>query len=225
MPPWKPFGAKGRNQHRAIVLLVVVLASSPPGLAGDSPPSQGAKCLAAAFESLVSAGRGRLLRHPVNKMQDAGGFGLMLQAGTWGSLDQIWEQVGLQPEFRQRFPRDADFWKSDRSFEQIFEELKRGPRKQNSIVVYGPPPLIRIQKLENFSGKGFITYFTIRGADGKLTHMAGRVLSATDSNCRLLTPDNNLVEVDPRRIQPGSIYKQQVQVPRPSLSPSSNRAS
>lgn len=45
--------------------------------------------------------------------------------GDFGTLDEFWNRFGLRQEFRARFPRDEDFWKSRESLRKIYDQLKR----------------------------------------------------------------------------------------------------
>ncbi|MFA6091843.1 MAG: hypothetical protein WCU88_02130 [Elusimicrobiota bacterium] len=51
-----------------------------------------------------------------------------LQRGDYGTLDKVWEKLGLQKEFRTAYPKDEDFWRSNASMLQIHELLTRMKR-------------------------------------------------------------------------------------------------
>lgn len=73
------------------------------------------------------------IRRPMTDTQDLRRMGMgsrftvyeRLRRGDFGTLDQFWQRLGLQTEFRKTFPTDDGFWSSSESLAGIHERLAR----------------------------------------------------------------------------------------------------
>ena len=46
-----------------------------------------------------------------------------MSRGDFGTPEVIWQKLGLKNEYRNAFPTDEAFWKSEKSFKEIYEDL------------------------------------------------------------------------------------------------------
>ncbi|HEY8278222.1 MAG TPA: Fic family protein, partial [Bdellovibrionota bacterium] len=57
----------------------------------------------------------------------------IMKRGDFGKPEQMWEKLGLKEQYREMFPKDADFWKSRQSLEEIYTRLEGGDTQRGWV--------------------------------------------------------------------------------------------
>ncbi|MBI4375293.1 MAG: hypothetical protein HY549_02470 [Elusimicrobia bacterium] len=114
-----------------------ILDTLDPGAARPSHFRSFQEAYSAAITARAGAEhRGKRLKEVATPLRDASSsptlegsytpsFYAQLRSGTFGSINDVWGKLGLQNEFRRKFPSDDDFWRSEKSMAQLYANFSQ----------------------------------------------------------------------------------------------------